>query len=140
MDDIKDILGVIRACPTVQLATFALDGFPETRTVMNAMNSDAEGFPLHFLTSTSSHKIEQLRKNPHCCLYFLDIATRHAATLFGTISEISDPARKVASWRPDWTGFGYGGPSDPEYDLLEFSAAKYKFYIGKTEHTGDINV
>ena len=39
-DEIQSIIDVVKSCDDVVLGTNRLDGYPECRTVMNALNAD----------------------------------------------------------------------------------------------------
>lgn len=129
-ETLKTILDVVTACDSLQLATISLDGYPETRHVLNAMNQNATDLNLHFMTNKQSPKYQQLLKNPKVCLYYFIPENRHAVRLFGKIEIIEDNAQKQKYWQDDFKGFGYSGPDDANYALLHFVPDEYKFYSG----------
>ena len=48
----QSLIDVIKSCDSLQLCTFGLDIYPETRHVMNAMNMDiTDELDLHFMTN-----------------------------------------------------------------------------------------
>ena len=127
-DEIQSVIDVVRACPDVQLCTIRMDGYPETRHVMNAMNNDVSTLELHFLTGCDTPKLKQIIQNPKCCLYYFNPENRHAVRLFGEIAPVTDMAIRREYWRDDYKQFGYTGADDPEYTLLKFTPKLYKFY------------
>lgn len=129
------ITQIIRACQAVQLCTFGGE-YPETRHVSNAMNHDATDLTLYFMTGANTPKYAQLAKNPKCCLYYFDDATRHAVRLFGAIEFVTDNAVRAKYWRDEYKKFGYGGVADANFVLMRFVPAQYKFYVGQELKTG----
>ena len=85
---IKSIIDIIKSCDDVQLCTFGLEEYPETRHVMNGMNQNIDYIDLHFLTMKSSPKFKQLEKNNNCCLYYFNPTTRYAVRLFGKMKQL----------------------------------------------------
>ncbi len=137
-DVLKSVLEIVRSCDDLQLCTFGLGKYPETRHVMNGMNRDATDFNLHFLTNAHSPKHAQIVNNPNCCLYYFNPATRHAVRLFGKMEIINDTHEKEKHWRDEYSRFGYDGWQDPNFALLRFIPSEYKFYIGDNLKTGTI--
>lgn len=136
-ETLNSIMEIVRACADLQLCTFGLGQYPETRHVTNAMNRDATTLDLHFMTSNLSPKFMQLTQNPHCCLYYFNPANRHAVRLFGKIEFISDIDTKRSHWRDEYSQFGYSGADDKIFALLRFVPESYKFYIGDEMKTGN---
>ncbi|HNY25250.1 MAG TPA: pyridoxamine 5'-phosphate oxidase family protein [Alphaproteobacteria bacterium] len=134
----QSILEIIKSCDSLQLCTFALETYPETRHIMNAMNSNATDLNLHFMTNKMSPKFAQLQKNSNCCLYYFNPANRHAVRLFGKIEIIDDQNEKTKYWRDDYKVYGYSGAEDKNYALLHFVPKEYKFYAGMELKTGKI--
>lgn len=135
-DDIKSIVDIVKSCADVALGTNRLDGYPEIRTVMNALNSDITNLDLHFITDYDSPKMKQLNHNAKCCLYYFNPDTRYAVRLFGEMVIINDMAEKEKYWRDSYKEFGYTGANDKNLTLLQFRARSYKFYIGPEMKTG----
>lgn len=131
----QSIIDIVRSCEVLQLCTFGLGEYPETRTVMNGLNRDVADLNLHFLTRKDSSKYGQIAANPHCCLYYFDPATRHSVRLFGLVSAMPMSAE---FWSDEWRAFGYSGADDPNVVVLSFDAKIYKFYIGEKEFKGEI--
>lgn len=92
---IKSIIDIIKSCDDLQLCTFGLNAYPETRTIMNGMNQCIESIDLHFLTMKSSPKFQQLENNNNCCLYYFNPTTRYAVRLFGKMENIEDQKEKI---------------------------------------------
>lgn len=135
---IKSIIDIIKSCDDLQLCTFGLDQYPETRHVMNGMNQNIDSIDLHFLTMKSSPKFHQLEKNKHCCLYYFNPTTRYAVRLFGKMENIEDQNEKNKYWHDNYSCFGFSDATDPNFALLHFIPELYKFYIGDKLYTGKI--
>lgn len=137
--NIKSIIDIIKSCDDLQLCTFGLDQYPETRHLMNAMNKDINSIDLHFLTLKTSPKFKQLEKNNNCCLYYFNSETRYAVRLFGQMENIEDMNEKKKYWQDRYSRFGsLSGADDPNFALLHFISKSYKFYIGEQMITGNL--
>lgn len=135
-NDIQSVIDVVKSCDDVQLCTMRLDGYPETRHVMNAMNRQIDDLELHFITGRETPKFKQIRRSPRCCLYYFNPQTRYAVRLFGEIAEVTDLSAREKFWRDDYKKFGYAGPSDSNFVLLRITPTSYKFYVGDEMRTG----
>lgn len=138
-NEIKQIMiDIIKSCDSLQLCTFALDTYPETRHVMNAMNKDMTDLDLHFMTNNKSPKFQQLQKNPHCSLYYYNPETHLSLRLFGIIEFIDNQEEKTRYWRDDYKVYGYSDAEDKNYALLHFIPKEYKYYAGMELKTGNM--
>lgn len=135
-DEITAIIDIVKSCDDVVLGTNRLDGYPECRTVMNALNADVTDLKLHFITNGDSPKMAQLRHNAKCCLYYFNSNTRYAVRLFGEMRVIDNLDEKKKYWRDSYSEFGYTGADDANLTLLEFVPKSYKFYVGNEMKTG----
>jgi general stress protein 26 len=136
--EIQSIIEIIKSCDTAHFCTFGLNGYPETRIVLNKMNDAISGLSLlHFMTKRVSPKARQIAGNPHACLYYFNPETRMSVRLFGTAAEINDAAERREFWRDEWQKFGHAGADDPGFALIGFKPESYKFYIGDDEHSGN---
>lgn len=135
----QSIIDIIKSCDSLQLSTFALDTYPETRHVMNAMNANVTDLSdLHFMTNNMSPKFQQILKNPNVCLYYYNPETHYAVRLFGQIEIIDDQAEKIKYWNDNYKVYGYSGANDEHYALLHFVPKIYKFYENMELKTGSI--
>ena len=135
-DEITAIIDVVKSCDDVVLGTNRLDGYPECRTVMNALNADVTDLKLHFITNGDSPKMAQLRHNAKSCLYYFNSNTRYAVRMFGEMRVIDNLDEKKKYWRDSYSEFGYTGADDANLTLLEFVPKSYKFYVGNEMKTG----
>ena len=135
-DEIQSIIDIVKSCDDVVLGTNRLDGYPECRTVMNALNADINDLELHFITDRDSPKMKQLHHNAKCTLYYFNPNTRYAVRLFGEMHVVDDIAEKQKYWCDSYCEFGYSGPDDTNLTLLQFKPHSYKFYVGDEMKTG----
>lgn len=134
----QSMIDIIKSCDTVQLATFGLGKYPESRIIMNALNKEIENLDLHFITSNKSHKYAQIKNNSNVCLYYFNPNTHMSIRLFGTIITHEDAESREKFWNDNWTVYGYTDVNDPNYSVLEFKPESYKFYEGTNEVVGII--
>lgn len=137
-DNIKKIVfEVVENCETMQIATLALDGFPETRMVRNLRNFKLNPqykekleptLDIYCLTNISTQKYEQLKKDSRACMYFFDASTRKAMTVFGRVEILQDIETKKFFWDDSWKRFGYENFEDKNLCLLKFKPERYKYY------------
>ena len=131
LDEVRNnILNVITSCDTLQFATFGGANYPETRTIANMLNRKIENLDnLFFVTTTTSHKANQIRKNNNVCLYYFNPITRHTMTLFGIAEIIEDTNEKSKFWMDDFKNYGYKDEKDKNYCIIKFIPKKYKYYM-----------
>ncbi len=98
----------------------------------------AEGVrTFYFSTNTSSLRVAQYRKNPNACLYFYHkgLVRYTGVMLKGKMEVLTDQETKNRFWRRGDTLFYKGGPTDPDYCVLRFTAESGRFYRDlKTEN------
>lgn len=135
-NDIESIINVVKSCDDTVLSTNRLDGFPEARTIMNALNAETVNLNLHFITDCDSPKMAQLNRDAKCCLYYFNSGTRYAVRLFGEMRVVDDMGEKQKYWRDSYREFGYTGADDANLTLLEFVPKSYKFYVGDEMKAG----
>ena len=125
-------LELIESVPSLVFTTICPEGYPHARAVSNLCHK--ESYPLltdffakrqnpftqWIVTSTSSEKLKQLRKNPKSALYYCQANAFHGLMLGGDMEIIEDPSIKKALWQEPWKQFYTRGPEDPEYAVLCF--------------------
>lgn len=130
-----DIIKIINAAGSAELSTIGVQGFPETRALLNLANAkqypgladkaiqvNDETFTLFFSTNTSSRKIQQIRSNDKCCIYYVLPDTFMGVSIIGTMEEVTDMGIKKDFWQPTWTMYYHKGVQDPDYSLLKFTS------------------
>lgn len=135
----QSLIDIVRSCDNVDLSTFGTNGYPDVRTIMNALNKNTDSLNLFFITSNKSHKYEQIEKNPNVCLYYFNPETRMAIRLYGKIITHNDSITREKYWNDNWKMYGYENAYDPKYSVLEFQPKSYKFYKGAEELSDNIN-
>ena len=136
--NIKDVVKVIQASESVEIATFGKDeteGFPEIRALLNlanpkkfpklkdkAITADGDTVTVYLTTNTSSRKIKQIRENNKVCVYFCIPEKFKGISAIGTIEEVTDMEIKKDFWQTGWLIYYHKGASDPDYTLLKFTS------------------
>lgn len=110
------------------LITNGADGFPRVRP-MTLLAYEEDG-TLWFATSRSSHKVEEVRRNPKVSVF--SFAEEAYAVIFGEAEIVDDPSLKKEFWEEEWEEF-WDGPGDPDYVLLKVKGRKGQFYLVEEE-------
>ena len=133
----QSIIDIVKSCEVLQLCTFGLGLYPETRHVMNEINFGITDLDLRFFTTKGSPKYQQIQANPHVCLYYFNPNTRHVVRLFGLMEIINDHVEKQKYWKDPYKRFGYD--NNDMLTLLRFAPKGYKFYVGNELHHGEFS-
>jgi len=117
----------------VYLSTLGDDGFPYTRMMSNLRNKQEnpdcakvlepykQSFVVHFVTSNSSTKMQQIRANPRISAYFCNARELHTLMLAGQVEEVEDRQFKQGLWQDGWEMHWPKGTDDPEFTVLRLS-------------------
>jgi general stress protein 26 len=97
------------------LTTVGREGHFHSRP-MELQEHEADG-TLWFATSLESHKIEDLRANPRCCVAFLKDSKYVSISGHGEL--VQDRARIRQMWTPAWRGWFPEGPEQKDLVLLK---------------------
>ncbi|MDR2425633.1 MAG: pyridoxamine 5'-phosphate oxidase family protein [Endomicrobium sp.] len=123
----------------VLLSTINEDDFPETRAMLNLRNKEmfpnlqvyfADDFICYFSSNTASQKLNQILYSDKASVYYVNPKTFEGLLLKGKLEIIKDKALKNDFWQDNWTMYYKGGIDDPDYSLLKFTPAEYKYYNG----------
>jgi hypothetical protein len=117
------------------------EGFPDCRVMFNLLRLRAEvlaagpaalsnPFSSWLGTNTSSHKVQQMRKNPRVSLYYADTVTFEGLSLQGTVVEVQDQAIRAALWMDAWEMFYPGGRDGGDFSVLRFTPLRGRYYHG----------
>jgi general stress protein 26 len=112
------------------LGTNADQGYPHIRGMIKMENEGLK--KIWFSTNTSSKKIEQLKKNPKACVFFVDMDKWMGLTLVGTCKILRDAESKQRLWREGFEKYYPLGVTDPDYSVLLFTAEWGKYYQNLT--------
>lgn len=118
-------LSLVDRSTIAMLGTYGA-GYPDIRAMIKNENEGLK--TIWFTTNTSSKKIEQLKKNPKVCVYFVDFDKWMGLKLIGTIDILQDPASKQRLWREGFERYYPLGVSDPDYSVLCFTALWGNYY------------
>ncbi len=97
------------------LTTLGAEGHFHSRP-MQLQRHDEDG-TLWFATSSESHKCEDLRENPRCCVAFLK-SSRYVS-VSGTAELVRDRALIRKMWTASWRGWFPEGPDQEDLALLK---------------------
>jgi general stress protein 26 len=129
----KESLSLIENSDTAFISTIGIDGFPQTRVVFNLRNKEKypglaeifenqkNDFFIYFTTSTSSSKIEQIRKNSSVSVFFCNSKDFHSLMLAGKAEIVDDPEIKKVLWQDGWEIYYPKGIDDPDYSIVSFA-------------------
>lgn len=150
-DDIKQAqLKLLCEAENCYLATISGDGFPYIRSLFNLRNE--KEFPLlvdvfknhdndflvYLSTNTSSLKIDQIKINPKCSIYYCNPKEIHGLMLTGKIEIVADPQVHKMLWQDGWEIYYPSGPTDPDFTVLRlrpksargwYKGAKFEFKL-----------
>jgi general stress protein 26 len=103
------------------------DGFPNMKAMLPPRKRDGIR-EFWFTTNTSSMRVEQYRKNPNACIYFMDKRFFRGVMLKGTMEVLENAFDKEMIWQEGDTMYYPGGVSDPDYCVLKFRAQSGRYY------------
>jgi len=118
-------LSLVDRSTIAMLATYGA-GYPDIRAMIKNENDGLK--TIWFTTNASSGKVEQIKKNPKACIYFVDFDKRMGLRLIGTIDILQDPESKQRLWREGFERYYPLGVSDPDYSVLCFTALWGNYY------------
>jgi len=126
-------LNLMETAEAIYLSTIGGDGYPHTRMMSNLRNKKEnpgleemfkqykDDFVIHFITSKSSTKMQQIRANPKISAYLCNPGEFHTLMLSGEVEEVKDQAFKNQIWQDGWEMHWPGGVDDPEFTVLRLS-------------------
>jgi len=124
LDDLYDL---IDGFETAMLTTHALDGSLVSRPLQTQKRTD--GVDLWFMTSTDTHKVDELRVNPEVNVAYFKSDSKEWVSVSGRARLTQDRARIRELYQPEWKawledqgGARNGGPDDPRIALIEVDA------------------
>ena len=124
LDDLYDLIDGI---DIAMLTTHALDGSLVSRPLQTQKRTD--GVDLWFMTSTDTHKVEELQANPEVNVSYYKDGSREWVSVSGRARVTQERSRIHELYKPDWKawledqgGARNGGPDDPRIALIEVDA------------------
>ncbi|MBP8083669.1 MAG: pyridoxamine 5'-phosphate oxidase family protein [Spirochaetes bacterium] len=136
---------IISESAAVYLTTTGLDGYPETRAMLNLRNeksfpklksfwNNCNEFEVFFTTNTSSSKIEQIENNSKVSLYYCNPQNWLGLMMNGDIEIFKDEEIIKQLWHDEWTMYYPGGFNDPDHTVLRFTPKRVKMYSALAVH------
>ncbi|MCJ8011997.1 pyridoxamine 5'-phosphate oxidase family protein [Paenibacillus sp. KQZ6P-2] len=79
-----------------------------------------QGLSIHLVTDRRTHKVEELKENPHVSLLlgYEKGGTEDAVEIEGTCSISDDDELREHFWKPEFEQM-FSGPKDPNYVILK---------------------
>jgi len=126
-------LNLMETANAIYLSTIGSDGFPHIRMMSNLRNKEEnpglveilkkykDDFMIHFVTSKSSTKMQQIKANPKVSAYLCNPAEFRTLMLSGEVEEVTDQEFKKQLWQDGWEMHWPGGADDPEFTVIKLS-------------------
>ena len=118
----KNGLSLVESSEAAMLATLNEEGYPEVRALSKITTDGIK--EAVFVTRGDSRHAANIRRNPRCCVYFVDAPKYHALSLVGSAEVLCDTELKRKLWRPAFQGLFKNGIEDPEYCVLRFTTLR----------------
>jgi general stress protein 26 len=123
---IRKSLELVEQSNIALLGTNGDDGYPQIKAMLVP---DHEGLQrIWFSTNTSSRRIEQLRRDPKACVYFVDFNVWQGLMLVGKMEILQDPDSRRRFFHPGDEKYYPLGVEDPDYSVLRFTAEWGNYY------------
>ena len=124
----EEIFDFIDAQKTAFIGSVDEDGFPYIKAMLAPRERD--GVVLYFTTNTSSMRVKQYLNDPKASVYFYHRGRfRYTGVMLrGTMAVLTDQPTKDRIWRAGDAMFYKKGVTDPDYCVLQFTAAGGRFY------------
>jgi general stress protein 26 len=130
---IDELYDLIRGIEIAMLTTRREDGQLVSRPM--ATQVAAEGADLWFVTDLTTHKMDELRFDPHVNVSYYKDRTREWVSVSGTATVTQDRDKIRELWRPDWrawfpgAGENSGTPEDPRIALIAVDAESVVYMV-----------
>jgi len=125
------------------LTTVGEDGYPRTRAMLNLRNPSLypkqvelfrphrKDFVVHMSSSPASAKADQIRWNPHGCVYYCHPTRWLGAALIGELEVSRDADLRRALWNDGWEIYYPKGIDDPNYAVLTLRPRRVEGWSGE---------
>ena len=124
---LDDLYELIDGIETAMLTTRTIDGSLVSRPLQTQKRTD--DMDLWFMTSTETHKVDELRANPEVNVAYFKDGSKEWVSVSGRARLTQDRDRIHELYKPDWKawledqgGARNGGPDDPRIALIEVDA------------------
>lgn len=124
----EEIFAFLDAQKTAFIASVDEDGFPNIKAMLAPRERDGAVF--YFTTNTSSMRVRQYLSNEKASIYFYHRGrfVYTGVMLKGTMRVLTDQETKNRVWRTGDTMYYKQGVTDPDYCVLQFTAASGRWY------------
>ncbi len=119
---------MLQKCETVVLASINKEGYPRPVPMSKIAAKDCT--VIWMSTGADSLKTADFRANPKAGICFEEQGNSVALT--GEVEVVTDEKQKSALWQDWFINHFPGGPTDPNYVLLKFTAHHATFWIDGT--------
>jgi len=119
-------LELVNSSTIAMLGTNGEDGFPHIKAMLKMENEGLK--KIWFSTNTLSKRVEQIKKNPKVCVYFVDPNEFKGLMLVGNIKILQDKSSRQRLWREGFERYYPLGVADPDYSVLCFTRFWGNFY------------
>jgi general stress protein 26 len=124
---IHELYSLVEGIDIAMLTTRNFDGTLVSRPM--ATQEKRPGVDFWFVTSTETHKVDELQAQPDVNLAYYNNKSREWVSVSGTARLVSDRDLIRTLYKPDWKvwfgdegGVRNGGPHDPRLVLIEVEA------------------
>ena len=131
---LDDLYKLIDGIEIAMFTTRRADGQLVSRPM--ATQERVTGTDLWFVTDVSSHKLDELRNDPHVNLSYYNVKSREWVSVAGTATVTQDRNLIKELYKPDWKAwFGdeggdkNGGPDDPRLALILVEAQSVEYLV-----------
>ena len=143
-------LRLMRISAAVYVTTIDKLGNPVTRAMLNLRNrsdypklvrffaAQKPEFVGFFTTSTSSEKLQHIKKHPYVSVYYCDPAKYHGLMLGGEMQIIDDLKIKKELWQKGWEQYYPGGFDDPDHTVLKLIPSVARGWYKSATFTFDL--
>ena len=102
------------------------DGMPYIKAMLVSKREGENVF--YFDSNNGAQRTAHWLENPSACVYFHDIPIYRGVMLSGEMEVINDIELKRKHWQPAMKRIYQGGPDDPDYCILKFTAFYGRYY------------
>ena len=119
-------LKLVKRSKICMLGTMGEEGYIDMRAMLNLKQRGLQ--QIWFSTNTSSKKIDQIKKDPRACVYYVDETNFEGLRLTGRIQILQDSRSRKMLWSEGFKIYYPLGLNDPDYTVLKFTAQKASYY------------
>ena len=126
---IAELRRLIDGIPVAMVTTIAADAALRSRPMLVERADDAGAQPtLVFLTHQSSHKADEIERDPRVNVAFVSDTGDRYVSVSGRATIAHDPARMRALWNPTYRAWFPGGPDDPDSAILSVHIDRVEYW------------